>query len=101
MNEPQDIPWSQMTFSDGKGGVITMPTIVNLDGALVAPEAPCTPENNIAPDAILLQAHNQKSHGSRGPVTVALISRESVSHGGGKGGSGEGAARVKRKGPLP
>src|SRR5512142_1155556 len=29
VNEPLDIPWSQMTFSDGMGGVITMPTIVN------------------------------------------------------------------------
>ena len=32
VNEPLDIPWSQMTFSDGKGGVITMPTIVNSMG---------------------------------------------------------------------
>ncbi len=29
VTEPLDIPWSQMTFSDGAGGVITMPTIVN------------------------------------------------------------------------
>lgn len=29
VNEPLDIPWSQMTFSDGNGGVITMPFLVN------------------------------------------------------------------------
>ena len=29
VTEPLAIPWSQMTFSDGKGGVITMPALVN------------------------------------------------------------------------
>lgn len=29
VNEPLDIPWSQMMFSDGMGGVITMPVLVN------------------------------------------------------------------------
>jgi pimeloyl-ACP methyl ester carboxylesterase len=29
VKDPLDIPWSQMTFSDGMGGVITMPTVVN------------------------------------------------------------------------
>ncbi len=29
VNDPLDIPWSQMTFSDGMGGTITLPTIVN------------------------------------------------------------------------
>jgi pimeloyl-ACP methyl ester carboxylesterase len=32
VNEPLDIPWSQMTFSDGTGGVITMPVLVNSMG---------------------------------------------------------------------
>ena len=32
VSEPLDIPWSQMTFSDGKGGVITMPFLVNSIG---------------------------------------------------------------------
>jgi pimeloyl-ACP methyl ester carboxylesterase len=32
VNEPLDIPWSQMTFSDGMGGVITMPFLVNSMG---------------------------------------------------------------------
>ena len=32
VNEPVDIPWSQMTFSDGMGGVITMPFLVNSMG---------------------------------------------------------------------
>lgn len=31
-NEPIDIPWSQMTFSDGNGGVITLPFLVNSMG---------------------------------------------------------------------
>ena len=30
--EPLDIPWSQMTFSDGNGGVITLPFLVNSMG---------------------------------------------------------------------
>jgi pimeloyl-ACP methyl ester carboxylesterase len=29
VNEPLDIPWSQMVFSDGMGGVITTPFLVN------------------------------------------------------------------------
>lgn len=29
VNEPLDIPWSQMVFLDGMGGVITMPALVN------------------------------------------------------------------------
>jgi pimeloyl-ACP methyl ester carboxylesterase len=32
VDEPLDIPWSQMTFSDGSGGVITMPLLVNSMG---------------------------------------------------------------------
>ena len=32
VNEPVDIPWSQMIFSDGAGGVITMPFLVNSMG---------------------------------------------------------------------
>ncbi len=32
VNEPVDIPWSQMTFSDGVGGVITMPFLLNSMG---------------------------------------------------------------------
>ena len=32
VNEPVDIPWSQMTFSDGNGGVITLPFLVNSMG---------------------------------------------------------------------
>jgi hypothetical protein len=32
VNEPLDIPWSQMTFSDGMGGVITMPFLLNSMG---------------------------------------------------------------------
>lgn len=32
LNEPLDIPWSQMTFSDGMGGVITMPVLLNSMG---------------------------------------------------------------------
>ena len=32
VNEPVDIPWSQMTFSDGMGGLITMPFLVNSMG---------------------------------------------------------------------
>jgi pimeloyl-ACP methyl ester carboxylesterase len=31
-DEPLDIPWSQMTFSDGNGGVITLPLLVNSMG---------------------------------------------------------------------
>ena len=29
VTEPLDIPWSQMTFSNGTGGVITMPALLN------------------------------------------------------------------------
>ena len=32
VDEPIDIPWSQMTFSDGNGGVITLPFLVNSMG---------------------------------------------------------------------
>jgi len=32
VDEAVDIPWSQMTFSDGNGGVITMPFLVNSMG---------------------------------------------------------------------
>lgn len=32
VGEPLDIPWSQMTFSDGNGGVITMPMLINSMG---------------------------------------------------------------------
>lgn len=32
VNEPVDIPWSQMIFSDGSGGEITMPLLVNSMG---------------------------------------------------------------------
>lgn len=32
VGEPIDIPWSQMTFSDGNGGVITLPFLVNSMG---------------------------------------------------------------------
>lgn len=32
VNEPLDIPWSQMTFADGQGGSITMPVLVNSMG---------------------------------------------------------------------
>ena len=32
VDEPVDIPWSQMTFSDGNGGVITLPFLVNSMG---------------------------------------------------------------------
>ncbi len=32
VNEPLDIPWSQMTFSGGPGGSITMPVLVNSMG---------------------------------------------------------------------
>jgi pimeloyl-ACP methyl ester carboxylesterase len=32
VNQPVDIPWSQMTFSDGMGGVITMPFLLNSMG---------------------------------------------------------------------
>jgi len=32
VDEPIDIPWSQMTFSDGSGGVITLPFLVNSMG---------------------------------------------------------------------
>lgn len=32
VDAPLDIPWSQMTFSDGNGGVITMPFLVNSMG---------------------------------------------------------------------
>ncbi len=32
VNEPLDIPWSQMTFSDGMGGMITIPFLVNSMG---------------------------------------------------------------------
>src|SRR5512143_1718246 len=32
VTEPLDIPWSQMTFSDGQGGVITIPFLVNSMG---------------------------------------------------------------------
>jgi pimeloyl-ACP methyl ester carboxylesterase len=32
VDEPLHIPWSQMTFSDGQGGVITMPLLVNSMG---------------------------------------------------------------------
>jgi pimeloyl-ACP methyl ester carboxylesterase len=32
VNEPLDIPWSQMVFSDGMGGVITLPFLVNSMG---------------------------------------------------------------------
>ena len=32
VDEPVDIPWSQMTFSDGNGSLITMPLLVNSMG---------------------------------------------------------------------
>ena len=32
VNQPVDIPWSQMTFSDGMGGEITMPFLLNSMG---------------------------------------------------------------------
>ena len=32
VNKPVDIPWSQMTFSDGMGGQITMPLLLNSMG---------------------------------------------------------------------
>ncbi|HEX8990578.1 MAG TPA: prolyl oligopeptidase family serine peptidase [Anaerolineales bacterium] len=32
VNEPLDIPWSQMTFNNGAGGTITLPVIVNSMG---------------------------------------------------------------------
>ncbi len=75
VTEPLDIPWSQMTFSDGAGGVITMPVLVNSMGYAFATTSysvnGLAVKQGIADVLDLIQVFQQKTGAT--PAHVYLI----------------------------